>query len=560
MRYGVGYLAVILVAVAWSIEAIVVQRHRLEPDHSRGSLLDVDARRFLELDCQRRARALGAGARDGADGDARHARRACVLSIPVAWLGAANITPFGKTSYAIGRFLMTMSRSVHEIVWGLIFVSAVGLGALAGVLAMAVRSIGFISKTIAEAIEDVDPKPLEAIRAAGGTKFQILWFAILPQIIPVFVGNMIFEWDINIRRSTIMGLVGAGGLGLRAVPADGDVELRRHRRRDPRGARAHHPRRSRLALCTQSRHLSWPEASPPAGAAPRRRRRGPPPTSPRPGAGSAIRRACTSTRALLGSLAFLAFSLEYLNIDLERLPGMLGRMGEMLGRRYFPPNVDHMLNAEYWHSVVETLQMSYLATVLGLATAVPLAWFAAYQRDAQPALRLPGRRASSSWRCRSVHEMIWTILLVTMLGFGMLPGALALTLFCIGFAGKLFSEAIEAIRPGPGRGDPRDRRQHAAGLRLRGAAAGARRLDRHLDLHLGRGLPRRHRGRLLRRRRHGLVPARERAARRLEGRGRDPALDHLSSSSCPSCSRPGCASASPRPSPEPPPNSTRNRQ
>ena len=65
-----------------------------------------------------------------------------------------------------------------------------------------------------EAIEDVDPKPLEAIRAAGGTKFQILWFAILPQIIPVFVGNMIFEWDINIRRSTIMGLVGAGGLGL----------------------------------------------------------------------------------------------------------------------------------------------------------------------------------------------------------------------------------------------------------------------------------------------------------------------------------------------------------
>jgi phosphonate transport system permease protein len=90
----------------------------------------------------------------------------------------------------------------------------VGLGSLAGILAMAVRSVGFISKTIAEAIEDVDPKPIEAIRAAGGTKFQILIFAILPQIIPVFVGNMIFEWDINIRRSTILGLVGAGGLGL----------------------------------------------------------------------------------------------------------------------------------------------------------------------------------------------------------------------------------------------------------------------------------------------------------------------------------------------------------
>ena len=137
-----------------------------------------------------------------------------VLSIPVSWLGAANITPLGRFSYWIGRFLMTMSRSVHEIVWGLIFVSAVGLGTLAGVLAMAVRSIGFISKTIAEAIEDVDPKPLEAMRAVGATKFQILIFAILPQIVPVFVGNMIFEWDINIRRSTILGLVGAGGLGL----------------------------------------------------------------------------------------------------------------------------------------------------------------------------------------------------------------------------------------------------------------------------------------------------------------------------------------------------------
>jgi phosphonate transport system permease protein len=109
---------------------------------------------------------------------------------------------------------MTVSRSVHEIVWGLIFVSAVGLGALAGILAMGVRSVGFISKIIAEAIEDVQPGPIEAMRAVGGNRFQVLWYGILPQIVPVVLGTMIFEWDINIRRSTIMGLVGAGGLGL----------------------------------------------------------------------------------------------------------------------------------------------------------------------------------------------------------------------------------------------------------------------------------------------------------------------------------------------------------
>jgi phosphonate transport system permease protein len=203
--------AALLVAVAWSIQAIVVK----DTDWSRihaGSLLET-LQRFGELDWSVISELLQP-ALETIVMATLATLVGLLMSIPVAWLGAANITPFGKTSYAVGRFLMTMSRSVHEIVWALIFVSAVGLGALAGVLAMAVRSIGFISKTIAEAIEDVDPKPLEAIRAAGGTKFQILWFAILPQIIPVFVGNIVFEWDINIRRSTIMGLVGAGGLGL----------------------------------------------------------------------------------------------------------------------------------------------------------------------------------------------------------------------------------------------------------------------------------------------------------------------------------------------------------
>jgi phosphonate transport system permease protein len=203
--------AALLALVLWSVEAIVVH----DTDWSRivGSSLLTTLGRFLELDLSL-VPDLWEPALETILMATVATLAGLVLSIPVAWLGAANITPFGRTSYAVGRFLMTMSRSVHEIVWGLIFVGAVGLGALAGVLAMAVRSIGFISKTIAEAIEDVDPKPLEAIRAAGGTKFQILWFAILPQIIPVFVGNMIFEWDINIRRSTIMGLVGAGGLGL----------------------------------------------------------------------------------------------------------------------------------------------------------------------------------------------------------------------------------------------------------------------------------------------------------------------------------------------------------
>lgn len=138
----------------------------------------------------------------------------CFFSLPVAWLGAANVTPSKLILYPLGRFLMVLSRSVHEIVWALIFVSAVGLGALPGILAIAMRSVGFISKITAEAIENIDAKPVEAIRAVGGNQFQVMYFGILPQIYPVVLATVIFEWDINIRRSAVMGLVGAGGLGL----------------------------------------------------------------------------------------------------------------------------------------------------------------------------------------------------------------------------------------------------------------------------------------------------------------------------------------------------------
>ncbi|MCX5832909.1 MAG: phosphonate ABC transporter, permease protein PhnE [Deltaproteobacteria bacterium] len=139
---------------------------------------------------------------------------AVVLSIPVIWLGAHNITPFFAVTYPLGRSLMTLSRSVNEIVWALIFVAAVGLGAFPGILAIAMRSVGFVAKTTAEAIEDVNTGPIEAIKAVGGSRFQVIRYAILPQILPIFISLVIFQWDINIRRATITGLVGAGGLGL----------------------------------------------------------------------------------------------------------------------------------------------------------------------------------------------------------------------------------------------------------------------------------------------------------------------------------------------------------
>ena len=137
-----------------------------------------------------------------------------VLALPVALLGASNLRPLGLPGYLLARGLMTMSRSIHEIVWALIFVSAVGLGSFAGILALACRSIGFTSKLLAEAIERMQPGPVEALRAPGGGMTAVLRHGIVPQLLPISISIMIFEWDININRAAVLGLVGAGGLGL----------------------------------------------------------------------------------------------------------------------------------------------------------------------------------------------------------------------------------------------------------------------------------------------------------------------------------------------------------
>ncbi len=151
--------------------------------------------------------------------------------------------------------------------------------------------------------------------------------------------------------------------------------------------------------------------------------------------------------AMLGMLAFVAYAIDYLDIDPERLLDMPGRIWSTLSNRYYPPNIPHIATKDYLHALVETLQMSYLATVIGIALSIPLAWFAAFNMTPSRRFLYPVSRLIIMGS-RSVHEMIWTILFVAILGYGMLPGTLALTLFCVGFTGKLFSEAVEAIDMG----------------------------------------------------------------------------------------------------------------
>jgi phosphonate transport system permease protein len=138
-----------------------------------------------------------------------------ILAVPIAFLAARNTTPSATVLRPAALFLIVASRSINSLIWALLLVAIMGPGILAGIIAIGLRSIGFIGKLLYEAIEEVDTGPVEAITATGASRAQVLDYAIVPQVLPAFWGITVFRWDINIRESAILGLVGAGGLGLK---------------------------------------------------------------------------------------------------------------------------------------------------------------------------------------------------------------------------------------------------------------------------------------------------------------------------------------------------------
>ena len=138
---------------------------------------------------------------------------AMVIAVPVAFATARNTTP-NIVVRSIGLFIIVSSRSVNSLIWALILVFILGPGVLAGTIAIGLRSVGFCAKLIYESIEEIDHTQVEAIEATGASSSQKMLFGILPQVLPTIAGVGIYRWDINIRESTILGLVGAGGIGL----------------------------------------------------------------------------------------------------------------------------------------------------------------------------------------------------------------------------------------------------------------------------------------------------------------------------------------------------------
>jgi phosphonate transport system permease protein len=139
---------------------------------------------------------------------------AIMLAVPVAYCAARNTTPSVAFVRPAALFIIVSSRSINALIWALMLVTIVGPGVLAGILAIGLRSIGFCAKLLYEAIEEIDERQVEAVRATGASGAQVTAYGIVPQVLPAFAGISVFRWDINIRESTVLGLVGAGGIGL----------------------------------------------------------------------------------------------------------------------------------------------------------------------------------------------------------------------------------------------------------------------------------------------------------------------------------------------------------
>jgi len=141
---------------------------------------------------------------------------AVLFSVPLAFLAASNTAP-GPITLGVARMVLNTLRSIPELIMGIIFVAAVGFGMLPGVLALGLHSVGMVGKFYAEAIEHAHPAPIEAAQAVGASPLQVIAHGVLPQVFTQFADVTMYRWEYNFRASTVMGMVGAGGIGTELV-------------------------------------------------------------------------------------------------------------------------------------------------------------------------------------------------------------------------------------------------------------------------------------------------------------------------------------------------------
>lgn len=394
---------------------------------------------------------------------------AVVLSVPISVLAARNTTPH-PVAYAGARGLITFSRAVPDLIFALILVRALGIGPLPGILALGLHSVGMIGKLFADAIEQIDEGPREAIRSTGAGRLQELATAVTPQVLPAFVGVGLYRLDINLRVSVILGIVGAGGIGfelqaaLRSLLYDqalgvvtiiaamviavefaaaairqsiiGDDVVRigssRHTGSGGIGSRLARRLPHRRTAVVDGTAVGAPVAKIDL-------------SDPGPLRPPWTRERITKTAYLLALAGFVM--VAFLSIDLSPLE-LLGALPDVveISGRLVPPDFttarDSMIEG-----MVETVAIGVVATVLGVVLMAPLAFLSA--RNVAPSSGVYYAARTVLVLLRSIPELIVAIIFVAAMGLGPVPGVFALALGTVGFLAKLMADSLEEIDAGP---------------------------------------------------------------------------------------------------------------
>ncbi|MEV6056576.1 phosphonate ABC transporter, permease protein PhnE [Streptomyces sp. NPDC052107] len=399
-----------------------------------------------------------------------------LLSIPVAVLAAGNSTPHPSARFT-ARGVIVLARAVPDVVLAIVFFRVFGLGALAGVLAMGLHSVGMVAKMYADAIEQIDEGPRTAVRATGAGRLQQLVTGVLPQVLPSLVANALHRLDINLRVSVLLGFVGVNGLGYEIAQALNALDYRRGMalalvvlvlcvlvellsgairrallRNVDAGGRARgkdavsRASAARTPVLAAVAPADLKTASHPAEV-------GNATHAARTGAGSAAplrisapwnaRRVRRTAYAAVTVLA-LAASVRGAGLAPDQFLGGLGNIGHTLGL-FWPPSTGGIL-PDLLSDLFDTIKIAFAATLIGAVLALPIGALAARNVAPSPATAAVFRVVVVL--VRGIPELVLAIVFVVITGLGAVAGALALGVGAVGLLGKLVADSLEEVDPG----------------------------------------------------------------------------------------------------------------
>ncbi|MDY7104598.1 MAG: phosphonate ABC transporter, permease protein PhnE [Actinomycetota bacterium] len=385
------------------------------------------------------------------------------VSFPVAFLAARNTSPHPAAFYA-GRAVIVSARAIPDLVFALVFVRAFGIGVLPGVLAIGLHAVGMVGKLFADAVEQIDEGPREAIVATGASPLQVLSSGVLPQVTPSFIGTAMYRLDINFRTATILGFVGAGGIGLLLDLYKGSLRYdlmlavtafvvvtvivvewasAQVRRTVLGGETVGRPSLLQRIVGRRPGRAPQPLGPEPSGAA----------TTEVAFDHEKLRPPWTTERVRLATfgaigLVLVVIAQWWTDVSFLDVVTSSGEILSLLGR-LVPTDLD-WFTPDIREALVETLALGFAATFLGVLVALPLGFLAA--RNVAPARWVYAAARYLVVVVRAVPELIIAVVFVAAVGLGPFPGVMALAVGTVGFATKLFADAIEEVSPGPREG------------------------------------------------------------------------------------------------------------